>query len=439
MANNSSPFLFNISFKRYLPGAAKAYTSPGFQQHVPVCQVYSSLYRNIQHFTAARTMIFNFAFLHKAQDEMKDSFKASLLSFKNILNEFDKKLTNIAKKLDCHSKVGHYLAFRRTHCCLVDPNTLENQQAFLLKNKEGLGASKLFRAREFTYENYNGAKEPRESVKKASLVSIVSDAIPAAEEHAEEASAHYDDDYNHLSELPTSVEDMMGDMNEEDVAAAREFHENDEAAPPLEEGNIDEVIALREGLVEVRHSKSIIAEDPNIVSTDSRHPEEGNPSHSNQLTEENVIENTSFKGFTKHSDDQVFVGNTDIPVGGTVESLLAKDLDELLAEVENPTSLTLPHNTVDGEGTHGNAAKLEAVVIEDQSPLQDEAQVEAYNDDQITQELDALMAEVSLVPNSGDDLKAKNAASPKSLAKKDDAGRSQKRMGSINWEDDFFK
>ncbi|KAI8850483.1 hypothetical protein BC829DRAFT_416105 [Chytridium lagenaria] len=202
MANNSSPFLFNISFKTAdnmsrkinagilllatYPGAmaAKAYTSPGFQQHVPVYQriqqfmpQYTAFYcssfgiselkrlndcyivgvggSNLQ--TAAaqndslqlmmhennaiqRTMISNFTFLHKAQDEMKDSFEASLLSFKNILDEFDKKLTDIAEKLDSsfESGSGHYLAFRKTHRRLADPNALENQQAFLPKNKEGL-------------------------------------------------------------------------------------------------------------------------------------------------------------------------------------------------------------------------------------------------------------------------------------------------------------
>ncbi|KAI8829161.1 hypothetical protein BC829DRAFT_450253 [Chytridium lagenaria] len=109
------------------PGAmaAKAYTSPGFQQHVP----------------------------------------ASLLSFKNILDEFDKKLTDIAEKLDSSFESGsgirprvriapvehqtipdnsrtssvcqcHYLAFRKTHRRLADPNALENQQAFLPKTKK---------------------------------------------------------------------------------------------------------------------------------------------------------------------------------------------------------------------------------------------------------------------------------------------------------------
>ncbi|KAI8852749.1 hypothetical protein BC829DRAFT_414444 [Chytridium lagenaria] len=150
------------------PGAmaAKAYTSPGFQQHVPGfgiselkrlndCYIVGVGGSNLQ--TAAaqndslqlmmhennaiqRTMISNFTFLHKAQDEMKDSFEASLLSFKNILDEFDKKLTDIAEKLDSsfESGSGHYLAFRKTHRRLADPNALENQQAFLPKNKEGL-------------------------------------------------------------------------------------------------------------------------------------------------------------------------------------------------------------------------------------------------------------------------------------------------------------
>ncbi|KAI8852706.1 hypothetical protein BC829DRAFT_414407 [Chytridium lagenaria] len=111
-----------------------------------------------------RTMISNFMFLHKAQDEKKDSFKASLLSFKNILDGFDKKLTDIAKKLDSsfesgsgsglpqlntklflitaglhHVCQGHYLTLRKTHRRLAYLNTLENQQAFLpKKNKEGL-------------------------------------------------------------------------------------------------------------------------------------------------------------------------------------------------------------------------------------------------------------------------------------------------------------
>ncbi|KAI8854852.1 hypothetical protein BC829DRAFT_412564 [Chytridium lagenaria] len=180
------------------PGAmaAKAYTSPGFQQHVPVYQrikqfmpQYTAFYcssfgiselkrlndcyivgvggSNLQ--TAAaqndslqlmmhennaiqRTMISNFTFLHKAQDEMKDSFEASLLSFKNILDKFDKKLTDIAEKLDSSFESGSgsglpplntklfliTAVLHHTHRRLADPNALENQQAFLPKNKEGL-------------------------------------------------------------------------------------------------------------------------------------------------------------------------------------------------------------------------------------------------------------------------------------------------------------
>ncbi|KAI8851029.1 hypothetical protein BC829DRAFT_415547 [Chytridium lagenaria] len=157
------------------PGAmaAKAYTSPGFQQHVPV-------YQRIQQFMPPYTAFYCSSFGiselkrlndcyivgvggsnlqtaaaqnddarkqcdtedHDIQlhDEMKDSFEASLLSFKNILDEFDKKLTDIAEKLDSsfESGSGHYLAFRKTHRRLADPNALENQQAFLPKNKEGL-------------------------------------------------------------------------------------------------------------------------------------------------------------------------------------------------------------------------------------------------------------------------------------------------------------
>ncbi|KAI8837794.1 hypothetical protein BC829DRAFT_421386 [Chytridium lagenaria] len=53
-----------------------------------------------------RTMVSNFTFLHKAQDKMKDSFEASLLSFKSILDAFDKTLTDIAKKLDSSFESG---------------------------------------------------------------------------------------------------------------------------------------------------------------------------------------------------------------------------------------------------------------------------------------------------------------------------------------------
>ncbi|KAI8851285.1 hypothetical protein BC829DRAFT_415293 [Chytridium lagenaria] len=178
------------------PGAmaAKAYTSPGFQRHVPVYQriqqfipQYTAFYcssfgirelkrlndryivgvggSNLQ--TAAaqndslqlmmhennaiqRTMISNFTFLHKVQDEMKDSFEASLLSFKNILDEFDKKLTDIAEKLDSSFESGSgsglpplntklfliTAVLHHTHRRLADPNALEISKLFSQKTKK---------------------------------------------------------------------------------------------------------------------------------------------------------------------------------------------------------------------------------------------------------------------------------------------------------------
>ncbi|KAI8835916.1 hypothetical protein BC829DRAFT_421827 [Chytridium lagenaria] len=136
-----SPFLFNISFKRlihesknqrwnslisYLPGAmaAKAYTHQDFSSMFSLSThtaVYAAIYSILlQQLWISELKRLNDCYivgvgedhdiqLHvftQTQDEMKDSFEASLLSFKNILDEFDKKLTDIAEKLDSSFESG---------------------------------------------------------------------------------------------------------------------------------------------------------------------------------------------------------------------------------------------------------------------------------------------------------------------------------------------